>query len=117
MGSETNKIDDLADEAPRCSNQTYANRSVLLSSDIIKHGSPLFAGTLVINTKCKTIWHMCPIGGSAVVVCGEQYNCRKLIHYNVRNGAELDSTYIYKTPDGLEEVQMAGKPCVAVSYV
>ena len=59
---------------------------------------------------------MCAVGGYGVVVCGKQDDYRKLIHYNVRNGAELDSAYIYKTPDGLAEVQMGGKQCIAISY-
>ena len=76
----------------------------------------IFAGTLDINTKGTDSTHIVTIGSKTVVMSCLRGDGWKLVRYNLKNGAEVDSASLQRSPDGLAEVHMSSKDCVAVAY-
>ena len=75
-----------------------------------------FPGILDINTKGTDSTHIVTIGSKTVVMSCLRGDGWKLVRYNLKNGAEVDSASLQRSPDGLAEVHMSSKDCVAVAY-
>ena len=74
-----------------------------------------------VSTKYKQIYHMSPLGGNKVAVCGMEHDGMgiskiRLLLYNLQNSKELSRVTLHKRPDGMTEITMDGRQCLALSY-
>ena len=64
---------------------------------------------------------MSPLGGNRVAVCGMEAvignaTMLRLTLHNLQTSVELSRTLLDKRPDGMTEIRMDGKQCLALSY-
>lgn len=71
----------------------------------------------MIGTEYKHIAYMSALPDDSVIVCGKKGRQWRLTQYNLVDGTEMGDIKLDKRPDGLALVSLAGRPCLALSYM
>lgn len=77
----------------------------------------LIVAVNMIGTDYKHIAYMCAPPDDLVIVCGKKGRQWKLTQYSLHDGTEMSDIKLDKRPDGMALVTLAGRPCLALSYM
>ena len=73
--------------------------------------------TQSIGTKYTAVYHLSPIDGKTVVVCGKTTDGQhQMVRYNLETAADSGSTSLKDRPSGMTEAKLDGKSCLVFSY-
>ena len=60
---------------------------------------------------------MSALADGTIAVCGKQHdNQWRLARFNIQFSREVCGAILYKLPNGMSEVILGGKHCIALSY-
>ena len=72
---------------------------------------------LTVKTEHSHILHVCSLSDGSLIVCGKLCDQWRLTQYRLRSFATLHTTALEHRPDGMTEVTLERKRCLAVSYM
>ena len=76
----------------------------------------LIAVTQTIHTQYSSILCISLSSCNRVVVCGVEDDTWRLTEYSLQYGGEFQGVELEEKPEGIAEVTLADKQCIAVSY-
>ena len=69
-----------------------------------------------IFTKFSSIYRMTALAGNGIVICGRREEQLTLTKYNLYTRGELGTANLDSQPDGMINVTLDGRQCLALSY-
>ena len=69
-----------------------------------------------IFTRYNSVYHMTALAGNGIIVCGRSGDQWTLTKYNLWTRGELCTAKLDSQPDGMTNVTLDGRQCLALSY-
>ena len=117
---ELDKITETTEQhdvVPRTTKVTDRRTYRTFQLQSYRYISKLIVELLSVKTEHSHILHVCSLSDGSLIVCGKLSDQWRLTQYRLRSFATVHTARLEHRPDGMTEVSLEEKRCLAISYM